>query len=83
MRVLGHTANAVQGAVTPPTPPWRDPAAPPGLLPSCQTPHHSFATHPLEDGYLSAVPACASPHADRPSTAPAGIRTVQELLAGC
>ena len=79
MRVLGHTANAVQGAVTPP---WQAPPAPPGLLPSCQTPHHSFATHPLEDGYLSAVPACASPHlsasrtrqagADRPSTAHAG-----------
>jgi len=38
-------------------------------------------THLLEDGYLSAVPACASPHADRPSTAQAGdIRPVQELL---
>jgi site-specific recombinase XerD len=37
--------------------------------------------HLLEDGYLSAVPACASPHADRPSTAQAGdIRTIQELL---
>ena len=31
---------------------------------------HSFTTHVLENGYLSAVP----------STAQAGIRTIQELL---
>jgi hypothetical protein len=55
---------------------------------TCHTLRHSGVypafcgtTHLLEDGYLSAVPACASPHADRPSTAQAGdIRTVQELL---
>jgi len=41
--------------------------------------HRSLTTHLLEDSHLSAVPACASPHADRPSTAQAGASR-QELL---
>jgi hypothetical protein len=41
--------------------------------------HRSLTTHHLEGSHLSAVPACASPHADRPSTAQAGASR-QELL---
>ena len=32
----------------------------------------SFTTHHLADGHLSTVPACASPHADKPNTAQVG-----------